>query len=120
SVTTRGVSAAHLAGTRPSNMFGGSTTWSSMLTRIRSSRFTGASLPASDGGLDDGVHARRAAVGYARLAPHLHRERHVDERVAQPQQTFGVIGQRVEIERVEVRRRRLQPGEGGVVERLQL
>src|SRR4051794_40438651 len=41
SVTTRGTSSACLAATRPANMSGGSTTWSSMLTRRRSSRFTG-------------------------------------------------------------------------------
>ena len=43
------------------------------------------------------VHAGGAAVGHARLAPHLDRERHVHQRVAEPQQVRGVVGQRVEL-----------------------
>ncbi len=52
----------------------------------------------SDGRLDDHVQARRSAVGDAGLAPHLDRERCVHQRVAEPEQAGGVVGQRVEVE----------------------
>ena len=42
--TRRGARSFQRAGRRPSHMSGGSTTWSSTLTRIRSSIFTGSSL----------------------------------------------------------------------------
>ena len=48
----------------------------------------------SDRRLDQHVDAGRAAVGHPRLAPHLDRERDVDQGVAEPQQVLGVIGQR--------------------------
>ena len=74
---------------------------------------------ASDGGFDDRVDGGRAAVGHPRLAPHLDRERHGHERAEQPQQALGVVGQRVQVELLEVRpsppraagtRRRRTPG----------
>src|SRR3954451_9198753 len=46
SVTTIGASALYLAGTWLRNMSGGSTTWSSMLTRIRSSLFMPQLVPS--------------------------------------------------------------------------
>ena len=56
----------------------------------------------SDGRFDDLVHAGGAAVGHPRLAPDLDRERHVHERVAEPEQVRGVVGQRIELVLVEV------------------
>src|SRR4051794_17695897 len=47
SLTTRGASSTYLAARRPSNMLGGSTTWSSMLTRTRSSMFMPLFYPVS-------------------------------------------------------------------------
>ena len=50
----------------------------------------------------------------------LDRERRVHQRVAEPQQVGGVLREIVERQPVEVRHGRLQTGEGGVVERLEL
>ena len=56
----------------------------------------------SDRRFDDGVDGRGAAVGHPRLAPHLDGERHLHERVAEPQELGRVLGQRVERVLVEV------------------
>src|SRR6187399_880079 len=70
SFTTRGASSTYLAGRRPSNMLGGSTTWSSMLTRTRSSIFMTLFYPVgrmtvSAQSVKD--HARSAELGAAGL-----------------------------------------------------
>ena len=49
--------------------------------------------PVSDRRFEDDVHGGRTAVGHPRLTPHLDRERHVDQRVGEPQQTLGVVGE---------------------------
>src|SRR5262245_28305175 len=48
--------------------------------------------PASDRRFDDDVHGGGAAVGHVRLSPHLNGERHVHQRVQEPQDVPGVVG----------------------------
>src|SRR5687768_10269146 len=69
----------------------------------------------SDGRFDDGVEHGRAAVGYARLAPHLDRERRGDERAAQPQEAAVLVGDAVHRHALEVLAHLLEPREHGVV-----
>src|SRR5947209_12846814 len=75
---------------------------------------------SSNGGFDRGVETARAAVRDARLAPHLYRERHGDQRAVEPEQSLGVLGQLVHLELLEIRGDSVRAREGGVVERLQL
>src|SRR5439155_24781839 len=74
----------------------------------------------SDGGLGDGIQARRTAVRHLRLTPHLDRERNRDEGAVEPQQALLLVRQRVHVELLEVCRRRVHPRQRGVVEGLEL
>src|SRR5207302_4583071 len=79
-----------------------------------------AKVTFSDGGLGDRIQAGRTAVRHLRLTPHLDRERHRDEGAVEPEQALPVVGKRVDVELLEVCRRRVHPRQGGVVERLKL
>src|SRR5712692_7552829 len=73
-----------------------------------------------DGWLHDDVDARRAAVRYPGLTPHLDRERDGHQRGEQPEEVPVLVGDAVELNLAEVLRARLETGERGVVERLKL
>ena len=62
-LTTRGATSTYFAGRRPSNMCGGSTAWSSTLTRIMSSSRTRSPLSAADA--DVRIPGTRIAKGRA-------------------------------------------------------